>query len=434
MLDRFERARSPTAWRSPGGLVRAARPPALRAAGPQPPTGSGPRRRLIALLEHKPWAADDGQPWIAAFTWPPEVGARSRAPSLRWGRAWSSRWAPPRATPAVRHGACGALRPPPPPPPLNREAIERDAVDRTRAESARRARRARRHGALPSGGRARVGRPARGGAGRRGAGARFDALAVRDGGRSRSATRRSATATARPPSTTRRGPSATRLQAELDRVTHERDVAYAERNRGMQETEAVERARDQAAAERDGRARRTLPRAPGTRAGAAGARGGGGARRSGRERARHGVRGTQVGRGPARPRAARAGPGDAGGRGRAGRRPARRARPARWRAESATRIPDGDEPEPGNPGRGREPRVDAAQRSGNPEPCRSSGSAAPRAGRGQSPSRCSRRSTTRLAAACRARGRRRPPARAGRCGSWSWRCCWRSPWSPCCCS
>jgi hypothetical protein len=28
----------------------------------------GPRR-MLALLEHKPWAADDGEPWIAAFPW-----------------------------------------------------------------------------------------------------------------------------------------------------------------------------------------------------------------------------------------------------------------------------------------------------------------------------------------------------------------------------
>src|SRR3954468_22230098 len=27
------------------------------------------RRRLLALLDHKPWAADDGEPWIAAFSW-----------------------------------------------------------------------------------------------------------------------------------------------------------------------------------------------------------------------------------------------------------------------------------------------------------------------------------------------------------------------------
>jgi hypothetical protein len=27
------------------------------------------RRRLLALLEHKPWAADDGEQWVAAFDW-----------------------------------------------------------------------------------------------------------------------------------------------------------------------------------------------------------------------------------------------------------------------------------------------------------------------------------------------------------------------------
>jgi hypothetical protein len=32
----------------------------------------GPRR-MLALLEHKPWAADDGEPWIAAFPWEGEL-------------------------------------------------------------------------------------------------------------------------------------------------------------------------------------------------------------------------------------------------------------------------------------------------------------------------------------------------------------------------
>ncbi len=27
------------------------------------------RRRLVAVLDHKPWAADDGEPWTAAFKW-----------------------------------------------------------------------------------------------------------------------------------------------------------------------------------------------------------------------------------------------------------------------------------------------------------------------------------------------------------------------------
>jgi hypothetical protein len=27
------------------------------------------RRRMLALLDHKPWAAEDGEPWVAAFPW-----------------------------------------------------------------------------------------------------------------------------------------------------------------------------------------------------------------------------------------------------------------------------------------------------------------------------------------------------------------------------
>src|SRR3954465_11695219 len=27
------------------------------------------RRRMLALLEHKPWAADEGEEWVAAFPW-----------------------------------------------------------------------------------------------------------------------------------------------------------------------------------------------------------------------------------------------------------------------------------------------------------------------------------------------------------------------------
>ena len=29
----------------------------------------GRRRRLLAVLEHKPWSADEGEPWVAAFPW-----------------------------------------------------------------------------------------------------------------------------------------------------------------------------------------------------------------------------------------------------------------------------------------------------------------------------------------------------------------------------
>ena len=35
--------------------------------------GEGGQKRLLALLEHKPWAAADGEPWTAAFAWHGEV-------------------------------------------------------------------------------------------------------------------------------------------------------------------------------------------------------------------------------------------------------------------------------------------------------------------------------------------------------------------------
>jgi hypothetical protein len=38
--------------------------PTLVLTGPD-----GAQQRLLALLEHKPWAADDGEDWIAAFAW-----------------------------------------------------------------------------------------------------------------------------------------------------------------------------------------------------------------------------------------------------------------------------------------------------------------------------------------------------------------------------
>jgi hypothetical protein len=39
----------------------------------------GSKRRAIALLEHKPWAAEDGQVWLAAFRWPEGAGEVSGA-------------------------------------------------------------------------------------------------------------------------------------------------------------------------------------------------------------------------------------------------------------------------------------------------------------------------------------------------------------------
>src|SRR5919199_2934229 len=41
---------------------------------------AGRRRRLIALLDHKPWAASDDEFWTAAFAW---QGAREEITSAR---------------------------------------------------------------------------------------------------------------------------------------------------------------------------------------------------------------------------------------------------------------------------------------------------------------------------------------------------------------
>ena len=38
--------------------------------------GEGGRSRVLADLEHKPWAPEDGQPWEAAFPWFPDADAR----------------------------------------------------------------------------------------------------------------------------------------------------------------------------------------------------------------------------------------------------------------------------------------------------------------------------------------------------------------------
>src|SRR4051794_3920065 len=35
---------------------------------------NGEPRRLLALMEHKPWAALDGEEWVAAFAWEGEHG------------------------------------------------------------------------------------------------------------------------------------------------------------------------------------------------------------------------------------------------------------------------------------------------------------------------------------------------------------------------
>jgi hypothetical protein len=83
-VERFE-------WAAPGRLEVAGRWFGLRGhrfMRPALVVSSGDdRRRLLALLEHKPWAAGDGEPWVAAFGWegdPVDLDAAelSVAPSL----------------------------------------------------------------------------------------------------------------------------------------------------------------------------------------------------------------------------------------------------------------------------------------------------------------------------------------------------------------
>ena len=69
----------------------------------------GARRRLLALLEHKPWVPDEGEEWVAAFPWEgdpvdfaeaelavgPEVAVVLRSPAAPRPAAPRSRKAPP---------------------------------------------------------------------------------------------------------------------------------------------------------------------------------------------------------------------------------------------------------------------------------------------------------------------------------------------------
>ncbi len=268
--------------------------------------GGGSRRRAIALLEHKPWAADDGETWVAAFAWPPGAGEVEGAelevgPGLvvdlpaPGGKPWSQ-------------GRVSALRPHAPAPMARRITPEDDALDAPDAGAPSvRAGRATPGASAPAG-RADPGASARAGpgssaSGGRSAGAsaarlkapeftvrervappprdlltaatqeRDEAVAARDeaerervqalNDRDDALSRRDAAlrdvdraATERQEALAERD----RLAAELERVTRERDVADAERKRMMQDVEAIERARDQAAAERDA-ARSELSRA-----------------------------------------------------------------------------------------------------------------------------------------------------------------------------
>jgi hypothetical protein len=70
-VERFE-------WTSPDRLELVGRWVGLRGQRFLRPTldveVGGERRRMLAVLEHKPWASEDGQDWIAAFDWRGEPG------------------------------------------------------------------------------------------------------------------------------------------------------------------------------------------------------------------------------------------------------------------------------------------------------------------------------------------------------------------------
>jgi hypothetical protein len=103
------------------------------------------RRRLIALLDHKPWAAGDGDTWVAAFPWDGERGDIGPA-VLEVGAGLSVELPAPREPRHVREAAARlATAPPPEPaPPAEPARTSEDAHEeelwraRAAADAARR--------------------------------------------------------------------------------------------------------------------------------------------------------------------------------------------------------------------------------------------------------------------------------------------------------
>jgi hypothetical protein len=245
-------------------------------------TVGGSRRRAIALLEHKPWAADDGETWLAAFAWPPGAGDIEGA-ELEVGPGLVVDLPAPGGKPGSQ-GRVSALRPHAPAPMARRiaqaedeegtaEPVAPEAGDAGPERQGARVRAARpveiwdtapvrerplapprdvRTAALDERDEAVAERDEAERERVRALNERDDALSRRD-----AAVRDTDRAVAeRDEIVAERD----RLAAELERVTRERDVADAERKRMMQDAEAVARERDQAAAERDA-ARSELSRA-----------------------------------------------------------------------------------------------------------------------------------------------------------------------------
>jgi hypothetical protein len=86
------------------------------------------RRRLIALLEHKPWAAGDGDTWVAAFPWDGEREGVGPA-VLEVGAGLSVPLPAPREPHHVREEAAKLASAPPPAPPVVPERSAEDQRD-----------------------------------------------------------------------------------------------------------------------------------------------------------------------------------------------------------------------------------------------------------------------------------------------------------------
>ena len=105
----------------------------------------GPRR-MLALLEHKPWAADDGEPWIAAFPWEGEPAniadvelavAPSLAVDLPAPKAPGRRRKPAASAPRQARRAPAAPPPPPEEPEPPEEPKEPAAPDTAELDALR---------------------------------------------------------------------------------------------------------------------------------------------------------------------------------------------------------------------------------------------------------------------------------------------------------
>jgi hypothetical protein len=204
--------------------------------------------RMLAVLEHKPWAADDGEPWIAAFPWEGEpvdlasvelAVAPSLAVDLPGPRAPGRRRKPAASAPrAARRQAAAA---PPPADPSPPEPPSSDELDALRAQLAGEQQTARRLAAELEAANARLDAAGAASSEREAVQRERDAaIAERDDARARAALDRDAVAEERD--------AAVRARAAAQQ---ERDEALDQRAAAQFEVKAARAERDAAIAERD---------------------------------------------------------------------------------------------------------------------------------------------------------------------------------------